>query len=139
MMHNGPGAREERDALRIYRDRANGTLIYWYGAPADADIEDPLVWRACNPASWLRDGRVLATEFARLRARGAIGEWRTYHLNQFVEQLERWMPEEAWAGCAGDTVLQRQLPTYVCVRIRPRPPLGRSPSSVQARQIAYTS
>ena len=96
MIDNGPGQREERGALRIYRDRANGVLAYWYGAPADADAADPAVLRACNPASWLRDCRVLPTEYARLKARGAMGEWRTYHLNQFVEQLERWTPEAAW-------------------------------------------
>jgi phage terminase large subunit-like protein len=117
VIDNGPGKVEERGALRIYRDRVNGTLIWWYGAPKGADIDDPLTWRATNPASWLHDGRVLGTEYARLRARGALAEWRTYHLNQFVEQLERWMPEDAWEASAGDTVLQRLLPTYVCVRV----------------------
>jgi hypothetical protein len=102
---------------RIYRDRVNGTLIWWYGAPDDADIEDPDVWRAANPASWLRDGKELAKEYARLRARGALTEWRTYHLDQFVETLEAWMPPDAWAACSGDPVFEPGIPTYAAVRL----------------------
>ena len=60
------GELEDRGTLRIYRDRVNGTLIWWYGAPDDADIEDPAVWRAANPASWLQDGKELGQEYARL-------------------------------------------------------------------------
>ena len=63
---------EDRGSLLIYRDRANGVLIWWYGAPRDADIEDPAVWLAANPASWLRDGTYLSQEYARLKARGAL-------------------------------------------------------------------
>jgi phage terminase large subunit-like protein len=33
LVENGPGELEERGPQRIYRDRANGTLIWWYGAP----------------------------------------------------------------------------------------------------------
>ena len=83
-MFDGPGELEDRGSLLVYRDRANGVLIWWYGAPRDADIEDPAVWLAANPASWLRDGRYLSQEYARLRARGALLDWRRYHLNQFV-------------------------------------------------------
>jgi phage terminase large subunit-like protein len=113
----GEGELEDRGALRIYRDRANGTLIWWYGAPDDADPEDPAVWRAANPASWLQDGKELAKEHARLRARGALTEWRTYHLDQFVEQLEGWMPDEDWRARGGDVRLRAEEPVYACVRI----------------------
>ena len=50
-MFSGTGELEDRGSLLIYRDRVNGTLIYWYGAPRDADIEDPAVWYAANPVS----------------------------------------------------------------------------------------
>ncbi len=43
-MFDGPGELEDRGSLLVYRDRANGVLIWWYGAPRDADIEDPAVW-----------------------------------------------------------------------------------------------
>jgi phage terminase large subunit-like protein len=112
VMDTGPGTLEQRGALRIYRDRLNGTLVWWYGAPDGADVEDPAVWQAANPASWLQDGKELRREFERLRARGALAEWRTYHLNQFVETHEAWMAPELWVRCAGDVVLRRELPTY---------------------------
>jgi phage terminase large subunit-like protein len=117
VMRTGPGRLEDRGALRIYRDRANGVLMWWYGAPEGADIADPEVWAACNPASWLRDGRVLAAEYARLRSRGALAEWRTYHLDQFVDELVSWMPAAAWEACAGDVAVDVRLPVHACVRI----------------------
>ena len=98
-MFDGPGELEDRGSLLIYRDRANGVLIWWYGAPRDADIEDPAVWLAANPASWLRDGTYLSQEYARLKARGALLDWRRYHLNQFVGTEEAWLPEGAWTSC----------------------------------------
>jgi phage terminase large subunit-like protein len=98
-MFDGPGELEERGSHLVYRDRANGVLMWWYGAPRDADIEDPAVWQGANPASWLRDGKYLAQEFARLKSRGALLEWRRYHLNQFVGAEEAWLPEGAWSAC----------------------------------------
>lgn len=112
-MFSGTGTLEVRGSLLIYRDRVNGTLIYWYGAPRDADIEDPAVWFACNPISWLHDGKYLGAQFARLRARGALLEWRRYHLNQFVGFEEAWLPDGKWAGCVGDVPLNVALPIGV--------------------------
>lgn len=102
-MFDGPGELEDRESLRIYRDRANGVLIYWYGAPRDADIEDPAVWLATNPISYLQDGKYLAAQFARLKSRGALLEWRMYHLNQFGEHEESWLPPGRWAACRDET------------------------------------
>ncbi len=98
-MFDGPGELEDRGSLRIYRDRGNGVLIYWYGAPRDADIEDPAVWHATNPSSWIRAGDFLPKQFAKLKQRGALLEWRMYHLNQFAEYEEAWLPTGAWAAC----------------------------------------
>jgi len=117
ILDGGSGDLEDRGSLRIYRDRANGILIWWYGAPDGADIEDPAVWRTANPASWLQDGRELRKEFERLRSRGALTEWRTYHLNQFVQALEAWLPADRWAACAGAATLDAREPTYASVRV----------------------
>jgi phage terminase large subunit-like protein len=117
-MRDGPGELEDRGSLLIYRDRANGVLIFWYGAPRDADIEDPAVWLACNPASWLSDGVYLRKEFARLRARGALLEWRMFHLNQFPGREEHWLADApgAWEGCVDASVpLNVALPVGVGV------------------------
>ena len=111
-MFSGTGTLEERGSLLIYRDRVNGTLIYWWGAPRDADIEDPAVWLACNPASWLQDGRYLGQQFAKLKARGALLEWRRYHLNQFLGTEDSWLREGAW-GAPNDLPLNVALPIGV--------------------------
>jgi phage terminase large subunit-like protein len=116
-MFDGPGELELRgDSLRIYRDRVNGVLIYWYGAPKDADIEDPAVWLRANPASWLQDGRFLRREFTTLRSRGELLAWRMYHLNQLVGHEGTWLPVESWAlGIAPDVPLNVALPVGVGV------------------------
>ncbi len=109
-MFSGSGELEDRGSLLIYRDRVNGTLIYWYGAPRDADIEDPAVWYAANPVSWLHDGKYLGAQFARLRARGALLEWRRYHLNQFVGFEDAWLRDGAWRDTTGDLPLNAAPP-----------------------------
>jgi phage terminase large subunit-like protein len=115
-MFSGTGELEDRGSLLIYRDRLNGTLIYWYGAPRGADIEDPAVWFAANPISWLHDGKYLRAQFARLKARGALLEWRRYHLNQFVGFEDTWLADApaAWEQCSDASVpLDAQLPIGV--------------------------
>jgi phage terminase large subunit-like protein len=114
-MSSGPGVLEDRGSLRIYRDRANGVLIYWYGAPKDADIEDPAVWLDCNPISWLHDGKYLGQQFARLKARGGLLEWRRYHLNQFVGVEEGWLAPGVFGQGRQDVPLNPQLPIGVGV------------------------
>ena len=123
-MFSGTGELEVRGSLLIYRDRVNGTLIYWYGAPRDADIEDPAVWFACNPVSWLHDGKYLRAQFARLKARGALLEWRRYHLNQFVGFEDTWLREGAWSNAKGDLPLNTALPIGVGIDKSPDGELG---------------
>ena len=123
-MFTGSGELEDRGSLLIYRDRTNGTLIYWYGAPRDADIEDPAVWYAANPVSWLHDGKYLGAQFARLRARGALLEWRRYHLNQFVGFEDTWLRDGAWRATAGDLPLNVALPIGVGIDRSPDGSLG---------------
>jgi phage terminase large subunit-like protein len=114
-MFSGTGTLEVRNggSLLIYRDRVNGILIWWYGAPRDADIEDPDVWRACNPISYLQDCKYLGKQFAQLRDRGALLEWRRYHLNQFLDIEDTWLKGGAWGSCKGDLQLNVALPIGV--------------------------
>lgn len=96
-MTEGPGELEQRSlGLRIYRDRDAGILIYWYGAPPDADPHDPKWWTAVNPASWLRQGDYLDKEHRKLAGRGHLLEWRIYHLNQRLGTEETWLPSGVW-------------------------------------------
>jgi phage terminase large subunit-like protein len=114
-MFSGTGTLEVRNdgCLLIYRDRVHGILIYWYGAPRDADIEDPAVWRAVNPISYLQDLNYLGKQFGELKARGALLEWRRYHLNQFLGTEDTWLRGGAWGACLGDLPLNVALPVGV--------------------------
>lgn len=111
-MFLGNGELERRGFLTIYRNRADGVLIYWYGAALDADIEDPAVWMGTNPASWLTP-EILGQSYRKLRARGAVTEWRRYHLNQFLGVEESWLPDGAWRACKSDLPLNPVLPVGV--------------------------
>jgi phage terminase large subunit-like protein len=111
-MFSGAGELEVRGSLSIYRNRAAGVLIYWYGAEKDADIEDPAVWAGANPASW-RDTETLAMDLAELRDRGALLEWRMLHLNQFLGTEDSWLRGGAWGSCKGDLPLNVALPIGV--------------------------
>ena len=39
--------------LTVAKNRAAGTLLWWYGAPAAADPTSLKIIRGCNPASWI--------------------------------------------------------------------------------------
>ena len=101
-MSSGTGELDRSDPyLTRYRDRDNGILVYWYGAPDNADIEDPKVWLGVNPASWLTED-VLRREFGKLKQKGRLLEWRIYHLNQIRGSQETWLPDGTWAACGRD-------------------------------------
>ena len=114
-MFSGTGELEVRNGgtLLIYRDKLNGVLIYWYGAPKDADIEDPAMWRLCNPISYLQDCKYLGKQFAQLKARGALLEFRRYHLNQFLGTEDTWLPSGTWAATNSDLQLDVAHPVGV--------------------------
>jgi phage terminase large subunit-like protein len=70
----------DHGCLTVAKNPEARTLVWWYGAPADADPTDPKTLRACNPASWtnlndlqqqLRDPGLSESDFRRL------------HLNQW--------------------------------------------------------
>ena len=72
-------------------------LVWWYGAPAGSDPENPALLRAANPASWvqvddlqrqLRDPGVAEADFRRL------------HLNQWTSARDVWLTN--WADLYSD-------------------------------------
>lgn len=106
---------EERPGLTIVRDRTNGFLLWWHGAPEDADPDDPEVWRIANPAPWITD-RYLARE--RHKPSMRLNDFRQLHLNQWPNVDEDWLPHGAWADCRDASVgLDRGLPVAVGVDI----------------------
>lgn len=113
-MFSGVGELEVRGSLRIYRNKPAGTLIYWYGAPDDADIEDPAVWRSCNPASWMQDLKVLTKEFNSMKSKGELLQFRRLHANQMVNVEEAWLPVGAWEACLDtESFLDPALPVGI--------------------------
>lgn len=80
--------------LLIARDYNAKRLLIWYGAPDDADVTDPAVWRACNPASWITD------EALRIAAASnPESEFRRYYLNQWVKGEDAAIQPAAWDAC----------------------------------------
>jgi phage terminase large subunit-like protein len=59
-----------------------------------------------------------------LRARGALLEWRRYHLNQFLGTEDTWLREGAWSATRGDLPLNVALPIGVGIDRSPDGELG---------------
>lgn len=79
--------------LRVVRDTEAGFLFWWYGAPDEADIENPAVIRGANPAPWVRPNDLLRA----LRRAPDELDWRRLHLNQWTATREAWVSAGAWA------------------------------------------
>jgi Phage Terminase len=83
--------------LTVAKSPAARTLLWWYGAPADADPADAKILRACNPASWisvddlqqqLRDPGLSESDFRRLH----LNQWArtpTQRHNGFTTRASR--------------------------------------------------
>jgi phage terminase large subunit-like protein len=83
----------------IVRDYEAKRLLIYYGAPEEADIRDPQIWRACNPASWITDE---ALRLAALQEPESV--FRRYHLNQWVKGEEAAIQPAAWDACEDASV-----------------------------------
>ena len=100
--------------LTVAKDEEYGSLLWWYGAPENADLEDEALWRAVNPASWieLRDlGRQLHDP--------GLGEndFRRLHLNQWTSSKDAWLPEGCWARLHCDAEIPPGADVYVGVDV----------------------
>jgi phage terminase large subunit-like protein len=90
------GLIERRPGLTIVRDPETRFLMFWYGADADADPDDPKVWMTANPASWITEDYL---RVQRAKPTMRLADFRRYHLNQWVGVAEDWLPTGAWAAC----------------------------------------
>lgn len=74
-----------------------------YSAPTDADYRDPAVHAATNPGL----GISVKSEYLLAEAKRAEEEpsyentFRRLHLNQWTQQVTRWIRVEDWSACAG--------------------------------------
>lgn len=80
------------------------TLVVMFAAPDDADPADEATWRGPNPSLGLSPTiAFLRSEWAKAQGNPrAEAEFRRYHLNQWVEDLVRWIPLSKWDACAPD-------------------------------------
>jgi phage terminase large subunit-like protein len=102
----------EDGCLTIARDPDSGFLLWWYGAPANADAEDEQVVRACNPASWLSSAELLRM----LRSPGTDeNEWRRLHLNQWTQSRDLWLPPGCWEQLRSECAIADGAEIYVAV------------------------
>jgi phage terminase large subunit-like protein len=98
-LREAPDLEVRRDGcLTITRDREQGVLLWWYGAPEDFDPaqardEELLhVIKMCNPGSWV-DHR------EQLRAYHRTAEklsWQRLTLNQRTKTEAAWLPAGTW-------------------------------------------
>src|SRR5690606_1848577 len=72
-----------------------------YGAPMDADYRDEAVWRAANPGMGISvKADYLAAEAKRAEEEPSYeNTFRRLHLNQWTQQITRWIKIEDWAAC----------------------------------------
>jgi phage terminase large subunit-like protein len=79
--------------LTVAKDLDNGYLLWWYGAPDNADPDNPKIIRAVNPASW-----VSVEELLRQLNDPGVGEleFRRLHLNQWTAARDAWLPGSTW-------------------------------------------
>lgn len=82
-----------------------------YGAGKDDDWTAPAIWRKANPSlDETVTTEYLAAECQRAQRSPAYeNAFRRYHLNQWTEQVSRWMPMDAWRACEGVEVADADL------------------------------
>lgn len=91
------------DCLRICDGsvEVDDTLVAIWAAGPDDDIHDPATWARANPnlgvsvtVEYMKSEAAKARQFPRYE-----NDFRRYHLNQWVNQAERWLPMDRWNAC----------------------------------------
>jgi phage terminase large subunit-like protein len=100
--------------LTIAKDEANGSLLWWYGAPEDADLENTKIWRAANPASWIK-----LRDLKRQLHDPGLGEleFRRLNLNQWTRSRDAWLPGNTWAELRSEHEIPARADIYVGVDV----------------------
>ena len=88
VLHPGDGC------LLVCRNPQAGQLLIWRGAPDDADITNPAVWRACNPASWIP-----TVELEKMARRIPERVFRRLILNQWADTSDVAVTADRWDAC----------------------------------------
>jgi phage terminase large subunit-like protein len=99
-------AKEHQEAQRIHEDpdRAPHRYVFLRNVPKDADPWDEKNWHLANPAL----GQFLSLEALRRDSVEAKNDptkenaFRQFRLNQWVQQVTRWMPLHLWDASSGE-------------------------------------
>jgi phage terminase large subunit-like protein len=78
----------------VARNRDAGSLMIWRSATEDADISDPRIWRAVNPASWIS-----LDEIERMAHRVPEQVFRRLILNQWTIGDNAAIQPALWDAC----------------------------------------
>jgi phage terminase large subunit-like protein len=100
--------------LTIAKDVENGQLLWWYGAPESADLEDEKIWKAVNPASWIQ-----MRDLRRQLHDPGLGEpeFRRLNLNQWTRSRDAWLPGNLWAELRSDQPIPDGANVYLGVDV----------------------
>jgi phage terminase large subunit-like protein len=110
---NATGVELWDESLAILEGRADDptTLVVVFAAGDEDDWEDEEVWKKANPSLGLSP----TLPFLRREAALAKGNprktatFKCYHLNQWVESTERWLPIKKWDACSPDKEAWKQV------------------------------
>jgi phage terminase large subunit-like protein len=86
-------------------------MLEW-SVPEGADVEDPRVVKAANPASWITTDAI-----AERRAGLPDLAFRRFIANQWTEREGHWLPPSAWQACVGEPRFQDGEKVWVGVDV----------------------
>jgi phage terminase large subunit-like protein len=88
------------------------TLVVIFAAPEDADWEDEKTWALANPSLGLSPTIATLREDANKARESAtaLAAFRRYRLNQWVEDIARWLNLKAWDACTSDKEGWKRFP-----------------------------
>lgn len=95
-----------------------GMVFVEYSAPLDADLDDPAVWRAANPA--VDAGFLSIDAIANARARTQDGPFRIYRLGQWWHGVDGWLGANGaklWEALVNPYEFVAKAPTWVGVDV----------------------
>lgn len=115
MMKHGDVQILDDGYLVVVRDEAAGMLMIHRGAPEDADVEDPEVWRRANPASWIPDG-----ELARLAKTLPRAVFMRLILNIWVVGDARVFAPDQWDACESGIEIPKGADIWIAVDVGER-------------------
>ena len=87
------------------------TLVVIFAADEAADWKDENAWRAANPSLGLSPTMAfLRGEIAKAVTPAQEAAFRRYHLNQWVEDVSRWISVRKWDAASPDREAWRRFP-----------------------------